>query len=628
METACSNFAPVDTKVMYHCRDFPQKLLSGIESPMRMYLKSSGKNVLSSALDAGKLLPFAFVLMLAFLVAMAWDSFSRTRELLSSQAFVERTNSVLHEMDGVEDGLQDAREAALHYVLTPEKEDLVTFEAAVEQTWTRLGNIARDTKDDPTMQARIKKLREWINEELQQLRNNMRTTHTLLIFHSPEADFNHDRVRDGIQKFKNDEEELLRQRNEAARLRAREVERSVSVRIGGFSALMAVLFLLVIRESKKLRIAEQTALLAQTRLEGSLQQLQIETETGKLLNELQANLQICVNAPEAYEVLGAYAQKFVPDSAGAVFAIDSSRNLMGVMASWGDSLSPTQHILSPEDCCAMRGSRLHLRMENAQGISCRHFSGSIPDAYACLPLAALGETLGILHISAAMPEVFTTSRLAMIQQAGEYAALRLANLRLREKLHDQSIRDPLTGLYNRRFLEATLEQELHRSSRHHTGLGVIMADIDKFKPFNDSFGHTAGDIVLKEVGTLLRRSVRTEDIVCRYGGEEFLIVLPDTSLESVRERAELMRDAIAKLELQHAGHALGKVTASFGISFSTDGVLTPEILLRYADEALYESKRRGCNCVSLSDSVSNLLAAEKQPKDSPPAPLTFKIAQT
>ncbi|HET9839539.1 MAG TPA: diguanylate cyclase [Candidatus Angelobacter sp.] len=562
--------------------------------------------------------------MLAFLVAMALDSMSRTRELLSSQEFVERTNTVLHEMDGVEDGLQDAREAALHYVLTPEKEDLVTFDAAVAQTWTRLDRIQQLTKNDKGYPERLEQLRGWMKDELRQLSDNMRTTKTLLIFHTPDADFNRDRTRDAIQKFKDDEEALLSQRNEAARGRARAVESSVTWRIGGFSALMAVLFLLVIRESKKLRIAEQTALHAQTKLEGSLQQLQSETESGRLLNDLQANLQICINPPEAYEVLGGYAQKFLPNSAGAVFAIDSSRNLMGVMASWGDSLSPTQHILSPEDCCAMRGSRLHLRLEASQGLSCRHFSGSIPDAYLCLPLAALGETLGILHISVPNSDAFTPQRLALIQQSGEYAALRLANLRLREKLHDQSIRDPLTGLYNRRFLEAALEQELHRSGRHHTGVGVIMADIDKFKSFNDSFGHNAGDIVLKEIGALFRRSVRTEDIVCRYGGEEFLIVLPDTTLESVRERTEVMRDAIEKLDLQHAGHALGKITASFGISFSQDGVLTPDILLRYADEALYESKRRGCNCVSLSDSVANLLA-EKQ-KDAPPAPLTFKVA--
>jgi diguanylate cyclase (GGDEF)-like protein len=593
---------------------------------MRSWLSNNnGKNVLSSALDARKLLPFAFVLMLAFLVAMAWDSFSRTRELLSSQAYVEHTHQVLYELDAIQDGLGDAREAWLHYVLTPEKQDLDAFDDSYKQIWKRVRGVEDLTKDDQATRDQIKQLEGSIAEELQQLRDNLRTNKTLLIYHTPATDFKQDRVRNSIQKFRAVQEELLRERNMATQARAQEVERSVSVRVGGFSLLMAVLFLLVIRDSKKLRIAEQAALHAQNKLEGSLQQLQLETESGKLLNELQANLQICVNPPEAYEVLGGYAQRFIPDSAGAVFAIDSSRNLMGVMASWGDSLSPTQHILSPEDCCAMRGGRLHLRVEASHGLSCRHFAGSIPDAYLCLPLAALGETLGILHISVANSDVLTPARLSLIQQSGEYAALRLANLRLREKLHDQSIRDPLTGLYNRRFLEATLEQELHRSSRHHTGLGVIMADIDKFKLFNDSFGHTAGDIVLKEVGALFRRSVRTEDIVCRYGGEEFLIVLPDTSLESVLERAEVMRDAIAKLDLQHAGHALGKITASFGISFSQDGVLTPDILLRYSDEALYEAKRRGCNCVSLSESVANLLGQSKDPVG---APLTFKVAQS
>src|SRR5579864_9238095 len=154
---------------------------------------SSGKNVLRGALDARKLLPFAFVLMLAFLVAMAWDSVARTRELLSSQEFVERTNSVLHEMDGVEDGLQDAREAALHYVLTPEKQDLVTFEDAVAHTWMRLDRINQMTKDDPGYSEKIELLRHWITDELQQLRDNMRTTHTLLIFHTPDADRNRDR---------------------------------------------------------------------------------------------------------------------------------------------------------------------------------------------------------------------------------------------------------------------------------------------------------------------------------------------------------------------------------------------------------------------------------------------------
>src|ERR1051326_8819532 len=237
MATARSNFAPVSTKVMLSLPKFPTNSFARMEE-MRFFL-TNGRNVLSGALDARKLLPFAFILMLAFLVAMALDSMSRTRELLSSQEFVERTNNVLHEMDGVEDGLQDAREAALHYVLTPEKEDLITFDAAVAQTWTRLDRIAVLTKNHKGYQEKIEQLRGWIKDELRQLSDNMRTTKTLLIFHSKEADFNRDRVRDGIQKFKEDEEALLAQRNEAARARARAVESSVTVRIGGFSALMA-----------------------------------------------------------------------------------------------------------------------------------------------------------------------------------------------------------------------------------------------------------------------------------------------------------------------------------------------------------------------------------------------------
>src|SRR6476619_7795377 len=367
---------------------------------MHLRFFKRAEQITMSALEARTLLPFAFLLMLAFLVALAWDGFSRTRELLNSQAYVEHTHQVLHEMEGIEDGLQDAREAWLHYILTPEKQDLDTFDDSYKEVWKRVARVEDLSQDDPAQQERIKQLQVWIAEELQQLRDNLRTNKTLLIYHSPATDFRQDRVRNAVQKFKSEQEKILREKNLAAQARADEVERSVSVRVGGFSALMAVLFLLVIRESKKLRVAEQAALHSQTRLEGSLQQLQIETESGKLLNELQANLQICVNAPEAYEVLGGYAQKFIPNSAGAVFAIDSSRNLMGVMASWGDSLSPTQHILSPEDCCAMRGGRLHLQVEASRGLTCRNFSGSIPDFYACLPLAALGETLGILHISA------------------------------------------------------------------------------------------------------------------------------------------------------------------------------------------------------------------------------------
>jgi len=183
-----------------------------------MYLNIFGrvKRFTLSALEARTLLPFAFLLMLAFLVALAWDGFSRTRELLNSQAYVEHTHQVLHEMEGIEDGLQDAREAWLHYILTPEKQDLDTFEGAVAKVWMQVDRVSYLTQDDPVHQAKIRELRNWISDELLQLRDNLRTSKTLLIYHSQDTDFRRDRVRDAIQKFKEEEELLLRERNMAS----------------------------------------------------------------------------------------------------------------------------------------------------------------------------------------------------------------------------------------------------------------------------------------------------------------------------------------------------------------------------------------------------------------------------
>lgn len=568
-------------------------------------------------LDTRTLLPVAFLLMLAFLVAMAWDGYSSSNELLAAQAYVQRTHQVLHEMDGMEDGLQDAREARLHYILTPEQQDLLDFEEAEVRVWTQMDRV---TQMDPEHKASLNDLRALIREELRQLRTDMRVLHTKLIYHSQETDEKRNHVMSAIDEFKNNEERLLRERNQAAENRAAQITRSTFLRILAFSVLMGVLFFLVMRDSKKLRVAEQKALFAQTRLEGSLLQLQSETENSRLLNELQADFQICVSAREAYKVAATYLHKLIPGSGGSVYALYGAEDRIETVSVWPDTEEPfISGTYSTEDCCAVRGGRLHAHLDSPRGLSCRHFHGPTPAAYICFPLSALGETLGILHVHAANASLFTASRLTLIQQIGEYAALRLANLKLKEKLQDQSIRDPLTGLYNRRFLETTLEQQLRNFSQEQDGIGIgiVMADIDGFKLFNDTFGHEAGDHVLREIGSLLRRCVRSEDIVCRYGGEEFLAVIPESSPESVCERAELMRNAISKLELEHAGRPLGRITASFGISFAQNNEISSDTLLRRADEALYVAKRSGCDCVRVCESVAALLAMSKEEKDLP-----------
>ena len=233
-----------------------------------MVASNNRKNGLSRAL------PFAF-LVLALLVAMAvgrtaLGSISHNSDLLTAQEWVDHTHLVLHEIDEAEDSLQDAREAALHYILTPEKEDLDNFDAAVMKTWLRVARISDMTADEKGYPERIEQLRGFIEKEFVQLRDNLRTTKTLLIFHSPATDANHDRVRAAMQKLKDDEKERLRVRSEAVRARAREVARSGFLVVGDFSVLMAVLIVLLILESRKL-FGEQNAPNRQTRLEGPSQ---------------------------------------------------------------------------------------------------------------------------------------------------------------------------------------------------------------------------------------------------------------------------------------------------------------------------------------------------------------------
>jgi diguanylate cyclase (GGDEF)-like protein len=169
----------------------------------------------------------------------------------------------------------------------------------------------------------------------------------------------------------------------------------------------------------------------------------------------------------------------------------------------------------------------------------------------------------------------------------------LSNLKLHETLRSQSIRDPLTNLFNRRFMEESLELELRRAARNQRPLGVIMLDLDRFKHFNDTFGHEAGDTLLRELGVLLQTNIRAEDIACRYGGEEFTLILPEGSSEVIRQRAEALREAIKNLEVLHRGKPIGRITASLGVAIFPEHGRSGLDLLHAADAALYQSKDAG-----------------------------------
>jgi diguanylate cyclase (GGDEF)-like protein len=214
-------------------------------------------------------------------------------------------------------------------------------------------------------------------------------------------------------------------------------------------------------------------------------------------------------------------------------------------------------------------------------------------------MMAQGETMGILHMrtggkaSHQAAAYLTPSRQQLAEAMADRTALALANLKLRISLRQQSIRDPLTDLFNRRYLEETLDRELRRATRLQRPVGVVMMDLDHFKSFNDRFGHEAGDLLLRELGKLLKKHIRGGDVACRYGGEEFALILPDISMEDVRQRAEQLRAEIKDMDIKYREATLESITLSLGVAMFPDHGNTGSLLLRAADTALYEAKRMG-----------------------------------
>jgi diguanylate cyclase (GGDEF)-like protein len=227
-------------------------------------------------------------------------------------------------------------------------------------------------------------------------------------------------------------------------------------------------------------------------------------------------------------------------------------------------------------------------------------------------MMAHGEAVGLLSVSATRGPLSEHKRRLALTVA-EHIALALANLKLRESLRRQSIRDPLTGLFNRRYMEESLERETRRAVRGHHPVGIIMLDLDHFKQFNDANGHEAGDTLLREVGAILQRSIRAEDIACRYGGEEFILILPEASLPDAAQRADHIRNAVRAVQPIHRRQPLAQVTASLGVAIYPDHGATGEAVLRAADAALYQAKARGRDRVVVS-------AGAAPPSAAPPLP--------
>ncbi len=322
--------------------------------------------------------------------------------------------------------------------------------------------------------------------------------------------------------------------------------------------------------------------------------------SARLLGKLSEDLYSSRTGQEAYEVIVRHLQGLLPETAGALFVFNGSQSSWAAAVQWGRSSGIAENS-APEDCQSVRRQGLHSVPDSAKAQNCRHFKGAPPACYECVPLSAQGELIGVLHVQRSESSSrFSDVETDAVKAAAQHAGLALANLRLRAKLQEQATRDKLTGLYNRHYVQEWFEQELQRAARYQRHVGVIVVDIDHFKRINDSFGHEAGDTVLEALGALLKRCVRASEIACRYGGEEFLLVLREAPLEEIRKKAEAIRESIKRLDLKVMDLSLGKITASFGVAAYPDHAADAEGLLRAADEALYRAKNGGRDRVALA----------------------------
>jgi diguanylate cyclase (GGDEF)-like protein len=305
-------------------------------------------------------------------------------------------------------------------------------------------------------------------------------------------------------------------------------------------------------------------------------------------------LQSAAGYDDANAVLHATVQGLMPDLAGALFIFNNSRDRLDLATSWNlpETHLPPDHI-APSACWALKRGKAHVNGGGQSALRCEHqqFDGVVLE----IPMSARGEFYGLLCFAAtgAGAEDRIAEVHGMATALADSMSLALSSIALREKLRNQALRDPLTGLYNRRYMEDMLQRFGHLSERNARPFSVIMIDLDHFKRLNDDHGHAVGDAVLRDASQAILGNLRQSDVACRYGGEEIIVLLPDIGLVDAAAKAETLRARIESISDRHGTH----VTASLGVASVPDNAVNAAGLVGLADEALYKAKKAGRNQV-------------------------------
>ena len=545
----------------------------------------------------------ALCLLAAVGAATVW-SFVRTAQ---SFEWVEHTYRVIATLQEYHASVREAESAARGYRLTGNPLLRDAYFQARPEVQRQLADLGSLVADNPAQVARLRNL-DQLTERRLALSGILITTPADTTL--PPALMNTGTstmaaIDAQLRPMLATEQLLLRQRNART---ASETRLLVGFVLGGtlFSLLLLGLLMKSLRaEARQSRRLERQARTAATGLEQSVAQLGRVSEQRGALARYASLLQSCLDIEEALRVTGHVVDQLLPGSGGRCYLLRASQDLAETAIAFGAGAAPSADLLHPSECWALRRGQPYAVEDLVRGIACTHLdtTAAADGSWGlCVPLLAQGTALGLLHVTGSR-----TTGLAMAQDVVESVAeqlgLALVNLQLRDRLRMQSLRDPLTGLFNRRYLDESLQREVVRCQRRSLPLAVLMLDVDHFKAFNDTHGHAAGDALLSAIGHALQAATRSEDLVCRYGGEEFTVVLVETDGDEALARANEIRMAIASTTVQHLKQTIGPCTASIGLAMLPRDGVTPSALLEKADAALYRSKHAGRDRVTVAVST-------------------------
>jgi diguanylate cyclase (GGDEF)-like protein len=530
---------------------------------------------------------------LFFICASAFFVYNTTERLVASRDWRDHSQEVLNTLQLTSQRLDRIDFSSRIYGMGKDEADMATAQSNAITLDTGLIHLDELVKDNENQRGRAAELHRCALEVKQIVNETL-----------PQGAAPHKKVlecRDYVSKLQEAERLLLTQRTEDSQ---KNIYRSLlagAVFLIISLAVVIVLFGFLIRDARRRHRLDQQFLQTNAQLEVNVLTLQKRAAESALLMAAREELQLCTTPAQAHQAVVRYSQQLLPATHTALLMINNSRNLVEIAAA-SEGETKILDGFPLDACCGLRSGRLRWRKAGKSEVHCYHFMGVPPDDYLCIPLTAHGETLGILYMECPSPliSIDVERNRKSLEELAEIASMSIAGLNLRSRLEHQSIRDGLTNLFNRHFMEISLDREVRRAARNNTDLSILMLDVDHFKKFNDTYGHEAGDSVLREVAEIFRQGVRAEDIICRYGGEEFVIILPDTSPEAAFQRAEIIRERTSQLRLRFRNEALREVTISIGVATFPQSGATLEEMLRAADRALYAAKHGGRNQVVMS----------------------------